>query len=151
PLGGTMSISITQTAAAVRRILSTPRTAAPALGAAALFAVAACAQDSPSGRTAADVANGPFDYRTWDAYLGGPDSTQYSSLSQINKQNVSQLEVAWTFETGNNPIFNPLVVDGVIYFTGGSGACDEGQRVCVVALNAATGEKLWTAAAAIGS
>src|SRR5690606_15650581 len=53
------------------------------------------------------------DYRTWDQYLGGVDSSQYSSLNQIDKSNVADLEVAWTYETGQNHLFNPLVADGV--------------------------------------
>ena len=31
---------------------------------------------------------------SWPAYLGGPGSEQYSSLTEINKNNVKQLEVA---------------------------------------------------------
>jgi quinoprotein glucose dehydrogenase len=36
----------------------------------------------------------------WPAYLGGPGSEQYSSLAQINKSNVKQLQVVWTYPTG---------------------------------------------------
>ncbi|HEY2845371.1 MAG TPA: hypothetical protein VGJ09_17040, partial [Bryobacteraceae bacterium] len=54
-------------------------------------------------------------FNTWNQYLGGPDSSQYSGLSQINKSNVKQLAVAWTYPTGDSVqyLFNPLVVDGV--------------------------------------
>ena len=38
----------------------------------------------------------------WD-YLGGGDSSQYSPLDQIDKSNVKDLEVAWTFEAGVDP------------------------------------------------
>jgi len=31
-----------------------------------------------------------FDYIGWDAYLGGPESSQYSALDQITKDNVSR-------------------------------------------------------------
>src|ERR1700722_7199249 len=37
---------------------------------------------------------------SWKAYLGGPGSEQFSSLTQINKTNVNQLQVAWTYATG---------------------------------------------------
>ena len=37
----------------------------------------------------------PFD--TWRSYGGGVDSSQYSSLKQINKSNVKQLQIAWSF------------------------------------------------------
>src|SRR2546425_13088807 len=63
----------------------------------------------------------PFDsaqgrpYTTWTAYGGGAHSSQYSALDQINKSNVSKLDVAWTFPVTGTIIFNPLVVDRVVY------------------------------------
>lgn len=75
-------------------------------------------------------------FATWSQYLGGADSSQYSSLKQINKSNVKQLEVAWTYPTGPGTYtFNPLIVDGVMYVLAQSNA--------VVALDAATGKELW--------
>lgn len=80
----------------------------------------------------------PPDYRSWDQYLGGPDSSQYSSLDQIDKRNVADLEVAWTYRTGEggNYLFNPIVVDGVMYLLA--------KNRSIVALDAATGRELWT-------
>jgi quinoprotein glucose dehydrogenase len=66
-------------------------------------------------------------FATWTQYLGGADSSQYSSLKQINKGNVSQLEVAWTYSIGDNNqyLFNPIVVNNVIdQFPGGAGCRD---------------------------
>jgi hypothetical protein len=60
---------------------------------------------------AADEPN----FSTWDSNGGGADHSQYSSLKQINKNNVKQLQVAWMYESGNNPTFNPVVVDGTMY------------------------------------
>ena len=37
----------------------------------------------------------------WRVYLGGKERNLYSSLKQINRDNVTKLEVAWTFETGD--------------------------------------------------
>ncbi len=75
-------------------------------------------------------------FATWGQYLGGADSSQYSSLKQINKSNVKQLEVAWTYETGPGTYtFNPVVVEGVMYVLA--------QSNSVVALDAATGKQLW--------
>jgi len=75
-------------------------------------------------------------FRTWDQYLGGADSSQYSSLHQIDKANVTQLDVAWTYETGESTRrFNPVVVGDVMYVLGENNA--------LVALNAATGEEIW--------
>jgi glucose dehydrogenase len=75
-------------------------------------------------------------FSTWSQYLGGADSSQYSSLKQINKSNVKQLEVAWTYPTGPGTfLFDPIVVDGVMYI--------EAQRNSIVALDAATGKEIW--------
>jgi quinoprotein glucose dehydrogenase len=86
---------------------------------------------------AAQDARDGFNYETWDQYLGGHDSAQYSSLNQINRRNVDELEVAWTYSTGERGayLFNPIVVDGVMY------ALAHGATI--VALNAATGEEIW--------
>ena len=76
-------------------------------------------------------------YTTWSDYGGAADSSQYSSLTQINKANVKSLQVAWTYPTGdaNNYLFNPLVVDGVMYVLA--------KNNSIVALDAATGKELW--------
>ena len=76
-------------------------------------------------------------FATWSQYLGGADSSQYSSLKQINKSNVKDLEIAWRYETGPGTyVFNPDVVDGVMYVLA--------EKNTVVALDAATGKQLWT-------
>ena len=73
----------------------------------------------------------------WRHYLGGQDSASYSTLNQINRSNVTGLEVAWTYKAGaNNRLrFNPIVVDDVMYVLGKDRA--------IVALDAATGKPLW--------
>src|SRR5271163_3073811 len=84
--------------------------------------------------TAADER--PFN--TWSEYLGGPDSSQYTSLKQVNKTTVKQLEVAWTFPTGMGTFtFNPIVANGVMYLIGKSNST-------IVALDAATGKEIWS-------
>jgi len=76
-------------------------------------------------------------FTTWSEYLGGADSSQYSSLKQINKSNVTKLEVAWTYPTGPGTfVFDPVVVDGVMYVLK--------QSNTIAALDAATGKELWT-------
>ena len=77
----------------------------------------------------------PFDYATWDQYLGGADSSQYSSLDQINKSNVTQLKVAWSYPTKENYLFDPIVVGKVMYVLA--------RENSIVALNAATGKQIW--------
>ena len=83
----------------------------------------------------------PADLRSfaaWTQYGGGPDSSQYSSLQQIDKSNVSKLEVAWTYPTGDPARynFNPIVIDGAMYVLA--------KNNSVVALDAATGKELWS-------
>jgi hypothetical protein len=47
-------------------------------------------------------------YRGWPAYGGGDEVIRYSSLAQIHKNNVKQLEVAWTFDFGDEfPLSDP--------------------------------------------
>jgi len=78
--------------------------------------------------------------REWPVYSGGPESIHYSTLSQINRDNVSRLQVAWTFDAGdaypNSEMeCNPIIVNGVLYFTT--------PKTNVVALDAATGKQIW--------
>ena len=76
----------------------------------------------------------------WPGYGGGPESMRYSSLTQINRDNVKRLQVAWTFDASDGTLgteleVNPIVVHGVMYAPTAS--------LNVVALNAATGELVW--------
>ncbi len=77
----------------------------------------------------------PKPYTTWTVYGGGADSSQYSALNQINKSNVSKLDVAWTFPVTGTVIFNPLVVDRVMYLQTSSNT--------LAAVGAGTGEEIW--------
>jgi quinoprotein glucose dehydrogenase len=73
----------------------------------------------------------------WSEYLGGPDSSHYSPLKQVNKGNVNKLELAWEYETGDDVsyTFCPLVVDNIAYVAAKQGS--------LVALDATTGKELW--------
>src|SRR2546425_104502 len=53
-------------------------------------------------------------HTTWSDYGGGPDGSQYSAFDEINRSNVSTLQIAWTHPTGDGGkyLFNPVVVDG---------------------------------------
>ncbi len=80
----------------------------------------------------------------WPQYTADLKGTRYSPLDQINAQNFSKLEVAWRFKTdslGPRPEYKlegtPLMIKGVLYATGGT-------RRSVVALDAKTGELIWT-------
>jgi quinoprotein glucose dehydrogenase len=79
-------------------------------------------------------------WRSWGVFGGGSDNIHYSSLDQINRENVKSLQVAWTFDTGDQHPksefeCNPIVVDGVLYSTTPSGN--------VIALDAASGTLRW--------
>ena len=51
----------------------------------------------------------------WPLPLGGPGATRYSTLTQINTSNVSQLKRAWTFHTQSGRFSGaPMVVDSVM-------------------------------------
>ena len=80
----------------------------------------------------------------WPAYNGGPDADHYSSLKQINRRNVVQLKLAWSFDTGEKGGIqdNPLIVGRTLY------AYTPTQKV--VALDAATGKLKWKFDSGIG-
>jgi quinoprotein glucose dehydrogenase len=82
------------------------------------------------------------DYSGWSNYAGSKDGNRYSSNEQITIENVSQLEVVWTFASGDKDPdnrsqnqCNPIMVDGTLYGTT--------PRLQLFALNAATGETKW--------
>jgi quinoprotein glucose dehydrogenase len=76
-------------------------------------------------------------HKTWKDYGGGPDSSHFVDLRQIDKSNVNQLEVAWIYPTGDDRsyVFNPIVVDNVMYVLA--------RNSSLVALDAATGREIW--------
>ncbi len=88
---------------------------------------------------------GAQSHKTWSDYGGAPDAAQYSALAQINRSNVSKLEVAWTYATGDDRryFFNPVVVDRVVYVLA--------KNNSIVALDAVTGHVIWTHAAEPGT
>src|SRR5271169_3873106 len=80
----------------------------------------------------------------WPYYTADLKGTKYSPLDQINASNFSKLEVAWRFKTdnfGTHPEYKlegtPVMVKGVLYTTAGT-------RRSVVALDAKTGELIWS-------
>ena len=92
-------------------------------------------QTKPSTSAQTNGTRGAKPYTTWATYSGGAHSSQYSALNQINKSNVSQLEVAWTFPVTGTVIFNPLIVDNVMYV--------QASNNTLAALDPATGKELW--------
>lgn len=81
----------------------------------------------------------------WPTYGGNNAGSRYSPLTQINTQNVNKLQLAWTFDTGENSDpaergmdiqCQPIVVKGVLYATT--------PRMKLFAADAATGRQRWT-------
>jgi quinoprotein glucose dehydrogenase len=74
----------------------------------------------------------------WTRSQGDNGSRRYSSLTQINRSNVSSLRPAWTYRSGDgaaNIQCTPVIVDGVLY------APTPG--LALVAVDAATGRERW--------
>ncbi len=99
-----------------------------------LLLVAACSSPETPPSTA-------FTQGDWPVYGGDANNTHYVTLDQISPENVSQLEVAWMYDTGDafqgsEMQNNPIVIDGIMYATT--------PKLKVISLNAATGELLWS-------
>jgi quinoprotein glucose dehydrogenase len=84
------------------------------------------------------------DAARWEHYGGGRHGMQYSSLSQISRDNVDALEEVWRYRTGElgeghrEPFAfqaNPILVEGRLYLPTGS--------AIVIALDPATGKEIW--------
>ncbi|MGE5326694.1 MAG: PQQ-binding-like beta-propeller repeat protein, partial [Deltaproteobacteria bacterium] len=80
-------------------------------------------------------------YRDWSVYHGGPEGLHYSTLDQINRENVGKLKLAWRYDAGD--VFkesemecNPIIVGRTMYVTS--------PKLRVIALDAATGKQLWS-------
>jgi quinoprotein glucose dehydrogenase len=104
----------------------------PVLSAALVF-LTACSQDEFLQDASLNT--------DWETYLGDPGRSHYSELSQITRENVSELELAWSYNSGelregNSTMYtSPLIVDGILYGLS--------PKLVAFALNAATGEEQW--------
>jgi quinoprotein glucose dehydrogenase len=79
----------------------------------------------------------------WRVYGGDEGSTRYSPLDQINRDNIKDLRVVWTWKSDslipnpqNGSETTPIMVNGVLYFT-------MDQKRFVIAADAGTGETIW--------
>lgn len=103
------------------------------LTAAAALLLAACSSGAPD--IDMSVVGAGDD---WDNPSGDWSESRFSRLTDINAENVGELGFAWEYDLGTNRVqeSTPVVVDGVMYASGNLGR--------VYALDAATGEELWT-------
>ena len=87
-----------------------------------------------SERSGINTVNSRGDWPSYGNTLGG---SRYSPIDQINRENVSELEVAWAYRTGAGGAFKatPLQVGELLY------VCTGGNKV--IALNADSGELAW--------
>ena len=91
-------------------------------------------QSGVVGQRAPAVQSPPSPGRDWMYHGGEPGGTRFSTLTQINADNVKSLTRAWTFHTGHTAgtfESTPLVIDSVLYFNASNG---------VFALDAVTGQ-----------
>lgn len=77
------------------------------------------------------------DHTTWTHYGGSPDQSKYFNTSEITKENVNQMKVAWVYPTQDNSFyfFSPIVVDTTLYVLA--------KNYSLVAVNALTGKEIW--------
>ncbi len=78
----------------------------------------------------------------WRFYGGDGGHTQYTGLDQIDRDNVTELQVAWRWKAENSaagPFFNfestPIMIGGILYTTTGASE--------VAAVDAETGQTMW--------
>jgi quinoprotein glucose dehydrogenase len=81
------------------------------------------------------------DYSDWKVYGGSPDNIHYSTLRQINRDNVHNLAIAWTYDSDDafpdsEMECNPIVEHGVLFATT--------PKLRLIALDAATGQLRWS-------
>jgi len=80
----------------------------------------------------------------WRFYGGNPGGDRYSTLTQVNRNNVKELKLAWTYDTGENNDttkrgklveVQPIVVNGIFY------GVTTGSKL--FAIDGATGKEIW--------
>jgi quinoprotein glucose dehydrogenase len=83
----------------------------------------------------------------WPYYGGDQGGMKYSTLTQINRDNVGRLQIAWEWKTNEQPLpqlrvtpgafeNTPIMIDEVLYLS------TPYNRV--IALNAETGQQIWS-------
>ncbi len=83
------------------------------------------------------LVNAREEQQNWLTYWGDYSAVRHRDLKQVNTSNVKDLRLEWMFQTGVGGTIQavPLIVDGVMYVTGGEGTA--------FAIDAKTGRQLW--------
>src|SRR6187397_3276355 len=78
-----------------------------------------------------------YEHNTWTHYGGSPDQSKYFNASEITKENVNQMQVAWVYPTVDSipNFFSPIIVDTIMYVMA--------KNSSMVAINALTGKEIW--------
>src|SRR3954469_9262993 len=97
-----------------------------AIAIAPLLISLSCTNEKPSGG-----------HSTWQEYGGRADQSKYFEGSQITKENVKQMKVAWMYPTDDNAFyhFSPIVVDTMMFVMA--------KNYSLIAINALTGKEIW--------
>jgi quinoprotein glucose dehydrogenase len=92
-------------------------------------------------------AEGPDPHSGWAYYGGTQDGTRFSSLKQVNRENVEDLEVAWIYKSGELDRRGPdLITNSSTHFTpilvaGSLMICTSFNRL--IALDPGSGKERW--------
>ncbi|RYH59440.1 MAG: membrane-bound PQQ-dependent dehydrogenase, glucose/quinate/shikimate family, partial [Alcaligenaceae bacterium] len=98
-----------------------------------------------SASTATRPVTAETEQKNWMSYGSNPGGERFAAIDQINRSNVANLDVAWTFRHGDVPVSptgfgeedqsSPLQVGNTVFF------CT--HRNNVLAINATTGQERW--------
>ena len=82
------------------------------------------------------------DFSTWRTYNGSGLGIKYSSLTEVDTGNVSKLQIAWVYHTGDVDTANhsqiqcnPIIIDNMLYGVS--------PKMKLFAIDAATGREKW--------
>ena len=83
------------------------------------------------------LLNAESEPHNWLMYSGNYNAQRYSALTQLDRRNVSELEIAWVHQLSvlDRSETTPLVVDGVMFITESPST--------VIAVDAASGRPYW--------
>ncbi len=102
-----------------------------------LFISVSCKQEK-AGSVIDDVAiSNESETAQWLAYGRTHSEQRFNPLDEINENNVNELKVDWYLDLPKDVglVSTPLVVDGILYFTG--------TMNIIRAVDAVTGERIW--------
>ena len=87
-----------------------------------MYAFSQASSDTDFKAVSQSILNNP-DPQDWLMWRGGYENWGYSSLTEINRENVDRIRLAWSWEfapaaPGSNGMqIEPTVYDGVIYLS----------------------------------